>query len=600
MTTRSMPQRGSANSELPDDDADLLGPVGAIGSTRSGAGRDEVGELGEDSDLIDDTDADLITPSSDAIGDSLPETDDDVVPEEGSLEESDAEVEPAIVGPEAKGPRPKAGTSSAGSRMPIFDPLHNIRECSKQLVLLEDHLEHPPKHCPDCIRKHLLTAEAFAEEAVSLDKVGRYQDVLGLIPDRVRALAGAYVAATPEQRHAVAQKVRVLRKELSKLGFDALPDGTDGSARAASGVRTKKEDVGDAGDPSAMGAEGDVRSTRKVALGRAVALVRDALAGQPGVLGVSSGPDCVVVRATPATAARLPGEALGWPIETVSGEAATRRAGSRGMSGTGRVRPGSWLGGGDTLTGKRVTKDEESVGAVASTSASTAPASAFTAWQVVSPTILERMTDEQQAFMDSVRSALPSYIPLRVNSSFRTPEEQAEAMRSKLDDGATLEDLRRLYGNGAAINEVLQFPASRWGGVISSQVARGIFLSRHLRHDALDLSVKLPADGSYMARAWQEAIVVAAKAAGAGVAFIEADPAHVHVERIGLPATDPSSEMTHTVREVGHDVMSWLPWVLVGAGVLAVAGFGLLGGGAALVGAGALFGFGSDANGSTR
>jgi hypothetical protein len=58
--------------------------------------------------------------------------------------------------------------------------------------------------------------------------------------------------------------------------------------------------------------------------------------------------------------------------------------------------------------------------------------------------------------------------------------------------------------------------------------------------------------------------------------------------------------MTHTVREVGHDVMSWLPWVLVGAGVLAVAGFGLLGGGAALVGAGALFGFGSDANGSTR
>jgi hypothetical protein len=409
--------------------------------------------------------------------------------------------------------------------MPIFDPLHNIRECSKQLVLLEDHLEHPPKHCPDCIRKHLLTAEAFAEEAVSLDKVGRYQDVLGLIPDRVRALAGAYVAATPEQRHAVAQKVRVLRKELSKLGFDALPDGTDGSARAASGVRAKgasvgggaKEDVGDAGDPSAMGADGDVRSVRKVALGRAVALVRDALAGQPGVLGVSSGPDCVVVRATPATAARLPGEALGWPIKTVSGEAATRRAGSRGMSGTGRVRPGSWLGGGDTLTG-RSGKKTESVGAAASVPASAAASDpAVTSdpvgWQPMSDVVLARMTDEQRAFMDSVRAALPADIPLRVTSSYRTPEEQAEAMRTKLDKGSTLEGLRRLYGNSAAINEVLRLPASRWGEAISLQVARTppVFLSGHLRRDALDLSVKLPGTDTYMARAWQNEIVAAAR-----------------------------------------------------------------------------------------
>ena len=53
---------------------------------------------------------------------------------------------------------------------PVMRPAHNLREISKQLVLLEDHLFHECKRCKDCIRKHLLTAEALAEETVSLDK----------------------------------------------------------------------------------------------------------------------------------------------------------------------------------------------------------------------------------------------------------------------------------------------------------------------------------------------------------------------------------------------------------------------------------------------
>ena len=157
------------------------------------------------------------------------------------------------------------------------------------------------------------------------------------------------------------------------------------------------------------------------------------------------------------------------------------------------------------------------------------------AWRVRSQKVIDRMGADQKAFMDRLRSALPAHIPLTVSSSFRTPGEQASAMRTKLREGATLEDLRKLYGNSGAINEVLATPPEAWEAVIAAQVARGTFLSRHLRHDALDLSVKLPDSDVYMARPWQDAIVAAALASGAARAFVEDDPPHIHIERIGPP-----------------------------------------------------------------
>lgn len=36
----------------------------------------------------------------------------------------------------------------------------------KHLVLLEDHMRQNP--CPDCVNKHLLAAEGYAEEGVSM------------------------------------------------------------------------------------------------------------------------------------------------------------------------------------------------------------------------------------------------------------------------------------------------------------------------------------------------------------------------------------------------------------------------------------------------
>ena len=43
-------------------------------------------------------------------------------------------------------------------------------------------------------------------------------------------------------------------------------------------------------------------------------------------------------------------------------------------------------------------------------------------------------------------------------------------------------------------------------------------------------------DGTYMPRAWQDQIAAAALRAGAGRAFVEADPPHIHIERIALAA----------------------------------------------------------------
>jgi len=51
---------------------------------------------------------------------------------------------------------------------------HNVRECAKQLLLLEDHLVQPHRRCPDCIHKHALAAEALADEARTLEGAGRW------------------------------------------------------------------------------------------------------------------------------------------------------------------------------------------------------------------------------------------------------------------------------------------------------------------------------------------------------------------------------------------------------------------------------------------
>ena len=56
----------------------------------------------------------------------------------------------------------------------LLDPRHNLREIIKQMLLLEHHLCDPQLRCPDCICKHIMLIEAYAEEGAQLDKTGSF------------------------------------------------------------------------------------------------------------------------------------------------------------------------------------------------------------------------------------------------------------------------------------------------------------------------------------------------------------------------------------------------------------------------------------------
>lgn len=83
----------------------------------------------------------------------------------------------------------------------VHDPAYNREAAAKELLLLEGHLTNPGAYCPECAEKHLVTAEAYAEEGVRLGD---------------ESLAG------------YAQQIRAIRKTL--LGHKEHSDqGHDGS-----------------------------------------------------------------------------------------------------------------------------------------------------------------------------------------------------------------------------------------------------------------------------------------------------------------------------------------------------------------------------------
>lgn len=113
------------------------------------------------------------------------------------------------------------GCKSCTDLLPVMDPMYNMREMSKQIILLEDHLFQSEKRCHDCICKHFLTIEALAEEAITLDKDHKYPE-LETIPTKVRAITKKYVAnkKDPEQNIRTGQELRELRKSIMQKSFN--------------------------------------------------------------------------------------------------------------------------------------------------------------------------------------------------------------------------------------------------------------------------------------------------------------------------------------------------------------------------------------------
>ena len=114
--------------------------------------------------------------------------------------------------------RLQAQAYRVASRLGLTDPRFNIREIAKQLVLLEDHLSHAYKACPDCIRKHLLTIEALAEEATALGAEQQFTYGTEGVAELTRRWMERIIDG--ESLVAVGQDVRNLRKVLAPVACD--------------------------------------------------------------------------------------------------------------------------------------------------------------------------------------------------------------------------------------------------------------------------------------------------------------------------------------------------------------------------------------------
>lgn len=102
--------------------------------------------------------------------------------------------------------------------LPVWDPKFNIKEIIKQMLLLEDHMFQKDKQCGECIRKHILTIEGFAEEGITLDKNNNFTKQFMSVLDLTRKLYDTFSQAkTHEEVSDLAKDVRTLRKELMTI-----------------------------------------------------------------------------------------------------------------------------------------------------------------------------------------------------------------------------------------------------------------------------------------------------------------------------------------------------------------------------------------------
>jgi len=109
--------------------------------------------------------------------------------------------------------------SKSGTRLlPVLDPCFNMREICKQCILLEDHLFQASKSCQDCIKKHFLTIEGLAEEAITLDKEHKYNFSKLELPEKIRKLEKDFLEDKDQEY--IAQELRQIRKPLMNKYFD--------------------------------------------------------------------------------------------------------------------------------------------------------------------------------------------------------------------------------------------------------------------------------------------------------------------------------------------------------------------------------------------
>jgi hypothetical protein len=103
--------------------------------------------------------------------------------------------------------------------LPVLDANFNMREICKQCILLEDHLSHVEKRCPDCCIKHFLALEALSEEAIQLDKEQKLDKNVKDLPTRIRGIQKRWYQNPSHNATQCSQDLRKIRKLLMENSF---------------------------------------------------------------------------------------------------------------------------------------------------------------------------------------------------------------------------------------------------------------------------------------------------------------------------------------------------------------------------------------------
>lgn len=130
----------------------------------------------------------------------------------------------------------------------------------------------------------------------------------------------------------------------------------------------------------------------------------------------------------------------------------------------------------------------------------------------------------QYDFMVALRYVTPPNVRIYITSATRTPERQASAMLYKFNANGA-EELYKTYKADNIVTELIKSSPDvpTWAAILRKHAANGIFMSRHMRGDALDIRIR------DISSADANAIKAAASSLGAST-LLEDVPPHLHVD----------------------------------------------------------------------
>jgi hypothetical protein len=120
----------------------------------------------------------------------------------------------------------KTGSCGNTNLYPILDPKFNMREVSKQCLLLEDHMNNIKKRCYDCIRKHFLIIDGLLEEAVSLEQDNASRQYYRDLHKEWIKIEKAYAKDSQNLQNIdnISKSIRFFRKPLVEKYFDTVSE----------------------------------------------------------------------------------------------------------------------------------------------------------------------------------------------------------------------------------------------------------------------------------------------------------------------------------------------------------------------------------------